>query len=61
MLSWESLFIPLRLSMHRSMKSFAVVNPQGRRVEKVKLLLNESHLKPQTIMPQCYHEDVDLE
>jgi hypothetical protein len=61
MLSWESLFIPLRLSMHRSTKSSAVVNPQGRRVEKVKLLLNGSHLKPQTIMPQCYREDVDLE
>jgi hypothetical protein len=38
-----------RLSTHRSMKSFATVNPQRRSVEKVKLLLNNSHLEPQAI------------
>jgi hypothetical protein len=30
-------------------------------MEKVKLLLNDSHLKPQAMSPQCHHEDNDLE
>jgi hypothetical protein len=35
--------------MHRSMKSSVGVNPQERSVEKVKLLLNRSHLEPQAV------------
>jgi hypothetical protein len=61
MLSWESLFIPSRLSTRRSTKSSAGVNPQGRSTEKVKLLLNGSHLEPQTMRPQRHHRDDDLE
>jgi hypothetical protein len=30
-------------------------------VEKVKLLLNSSHLEPQTVMPQHHRGDGDLE
>jgi hypothetical protein len=61
MLNWESLFIPSRLSTHRSMKSSAGVNSQGRRAEKVKLLLNNSDLKPQAVRPQRHCRDDDLE
>jgi hypothetical protein len=61
MLSCESLFIPLRLSTHRSIKSFVRVNPQGRSVEKVKLLLNGSHLEPQVVRPQRHRGDDGLE
>jgi hypothetical protein len=52
MLSWERLFIPSWLSTHQSTKSSAGVNPQGRSTEKVKLLLNDSHLEPQAVRPQ---------
>jgi hypothetical protein len=45
MLSWESLFIPSRLSTHQSMKSYVGVNPEGRSMETLKLLLNDT-LKP---------------
>jgi hypothetical protein len=31
--------------------------PMGRRAEKVKLLLNSRHIKPQAVRPQCHHED----
>jgi hypothetical protein len=51
MLSWESLFILSWLSTRQTMKSTARVNPHGRSVEKVKLLLNGSHLEPQTVRP----------
>jgi hypothetical protein len=44
-LNWESLFIPSRLSRCRSMNSPMGVNPHGS-AEKVKLLLNYSHLEP---------------
>jgi hypothetical protein len=47
MLNWESLFIPSRLSVRQSMESLTGVNPYGRSTEKVKLLLNGSHLAPQ--------------
>jgi hypothetical protein len=60
-LSWESLFIPSRLSMRRIMKSPAGVNPQGRSVEKVKLLLNKSHIEPLTVRLQRHHGYDDLE
>jgi hypothetical protein len=58
MLNWENLFTPLRLSTHQSTKSSDGVNPQGRSVEKVKLLLNGSHLEPQVVRR---HGDDDLE
>jgi hypothetical protein len=61
MLSWENLFIPSWLSTHRSMKSFAGVNLQERSMEKVKLLLNGSHLEPQPMRPQCHRGDDNLE
>jgi hypothetical protein len=44
-LNWESLFIPSRLSSCRSTNSLVGVNPHGS-AEKVKLLLNNSHLEP---------------
>jgi hypothetical protein len=49
------------LSTHWSMKSYAGVNPQRRSTEKVKLLLNNSHLEPQIVRPQRHHGDDDLE
>jgi hypothetical protein len=61
MLSYESLFALSRLSMRRSMKSPTGVNPQGRSAEKVKLLLNDSHLKPQDVRLQRHRGDDDLE
>jgi hypothetical protein len=48
-LSWMSLFIPSRSSTRRSRESPAGGNPQGRSAEKVKLLLNSSHLAPQCV------------
>jgi hypothetical protein len=51
MLSWKNLFISSRLSTRRSTKSSVGVNPQGRSMEKVKLLLNGSHIKPQIVRP----------
>jgi hypothetical protein len=44
-LNWKSLFIPLRLSSCQSTNSPVGVNPHGS-TEKVKLLLNSSHLEP---------------
>jgi hypothetical protein len=61
MLSWESLFIPSQLSTRRSTKSPAGVNPQGRSTEKMKLMLNDSHLEPQAVKSQRYHGDGHLE
>jgi hypothetical protein len=61
MLSWESLFTPLRLTTCRSTKSLARVNPQERSAEKVKLLLNDSHLEPQAVRLQRHHGDDDSE
>jgi hypothetical protein len=61
MLSWESLFTPSRLSTRQSMKSSVGLNPHGRSTEKVKLLLNSSHLKPQAVRPQYHCGDEDLE
>jgi hypothetical protein len=61
MLTWESLFIPSRLSTRWSTKSSAGVNPQGRSMEKVKLLLNGSHLELQAVRLQRHHGDDDLE
>jgi hypothetical protein len=60
MLNWESLFTPSRLSMRRSTKSSMGVNAQGRSTEKVKLLLNDSHLEPQALRPQRYRGDDNL-
>jgi hypothetical protein len=61
MLSWESLFIPLRLSTRQSTKLSTGVNPQWRSAENVKLLLNDSHLEPQALRLQHHHVDDDLE
>jgi hypothetical protein len=59
-LNWESLFIPSRLSSCWSMNSPVAVNPHGS-VEKVKLLLNSSHLEPQAVKPPRHHGDDDSE
>jgi hypothetical protein len=47
-LNWESLFILSWLSNYRSMNSSVGVNPH-KSIEKVKLLLNGSHLEPQVV------------
>jgi hypothetical protein len=60
MLNWESLFIPPRLSSCRSTNSPVGVNPHGS-AEKVKLLLNSSHLEPQAVNPPRHHGDDDPE
>jgi hypothetical protein len=60
MLNWESLFIPSWLSSCRSMNSPMGVNPHGS-AEKVKLLLNSSHLEPQVVKPPHHHGDDDSE
>jgi hypothetical protein len=49
-LNWESLFIPSRLSSCQSTNSSVGVNPHGS-MEKVELLLNDSHLEPQAMKP----------
>jgi hypothetical protein len=59
-LNWKSLFIPSRLSSCWSTNSPVGVNPHGS-VEKVKLLLNSSHLEPQAVKPQRHRGDDDLE
>jgi hypothetical protein len=59
MLNWESLFIPSRLSSCRSTNTPVGVNPH-RCEEKVKLLLNSSHLEPQVVKPQYHHRDDDF-
>jgi hypothetical protein len=59
-LSWESLFILSRLSSCGSTNSPVGVNLHGS-AEKVKLLLNSSHLEPQAVKPQRHHEDDDSE
>jgi hypothetical protein len=59
-LNWESLFIPSRLSSCQSADSPVGVNPHGG-IEKVKLLLNSSHLEPQAMKLPCHCEDDDSE
>jgi hypothetical protein len=59
-LNWESLFILPRLSSYRSMNSSVGVNPHGS-TEKVKLLLNSSHLEPQAVKPPRHRGDDDSE
>jgi hypothetical protein len=61
MLSWESLFIPIRLSTHWSTKSSVGMNPLGRNAEKVKLLVHNSYVKPQAVRLQHHYMDDDLE
>jgi hypothetical protein len=46
--------------MRRSTKSSVGKNPQGRSGEKVKLLVNDSHLEPEVLRPQRHHGDDDL-
>jgi hypothetical protein len=46
--------------MRRSTKSSVGKNPQGRSGEKVKLLVNDSHLEPEVVRPQRHHGDDDL-
>jgi hypothetical protein len=60
MLNWESLFILSRLSSCRSTNSPVGVNPHGS-AEKVKLLLNSSHLEPQVMKPPHHRGDDDSE
>jgi hypothetical protein len=60
MLNWKSLFIPMRLISCRSTNSHVGVNPHGS-VEKVKLLLNSSHLEHQAVKPPRRHGDDDSE
>jgi hypothetical protein len=48
------------LSMRQSMKSSVGENKQGRSAEKVKLLLDGRHLKPQVVRPQRDRGDDDL-
>jgi hypothetical protein len=60
MLNQESLFIPSRLNSCRSTNSPVGVNPHGS-TEKVKLLLNNSHLEPQAVKPPRHRGDDDLE
>jgi hypothetical protein len=59
-LNSESFFIPLWLSSCRSTNSLVGVNPHVS-VEKVKVLLNSSHLMPQVVKPPCHRGDDDLE
>jgi hypothetical protein len=59
-LNWESLFIPSQLSSCRSTNSPVGVKSY-RSAEKMKLLLNSSHLEPQTVKPQRHCGDDDLE
>jgi hypothetical protein len=59
-LNWESLFILSWLSSYRSMNSSVGVNLHGN-IEKVKLLLNGSHLKPQAVRPPRPHGDDIME
>jgi hypothetical protein len=59
-LNWESLFIPSWLSSYRSTNSSVGVNPHGS-AEKVKLLLNSSHLEPQAVKPLRHRGDDDSE
>jgi hypothetical protein len=59
-LNWESLFIPSRLSSCQSADSPVGVNPHGS-AEKVKLLLNSSHLEPQVVKLSCHCGDGDSE
>jgi hypothetical protein len=61
MLSCETLFIPSWLSARQSTKLSAEVNPQGRSVKKVNLLLNDSHLESQAMRRQRHHGNHDLE
>jgi hypothetical protein len=60
MLNWESLINPSWLSSCRSTNSSLGVNPHGS-AEKVKLLLNNSHLEPQAMKPPHHHGDDDSE
>jgi hypothetical protein len=55
-----SLFILLWLSSCRSTISHVGVNPHGS-AEKVKLLLNSSHLEPQAVKLPRHHGDDDSE
>jgi hypothetical protein len=59
-LNWESLFISSWLSSCQSTNSSVGVNPYGS-MEKVKLLLNDSHLEPQVVRPPRPRGDDDLE
>jgi hypothetical protein len=45
---------------YRSTNSSVGVNPHGS-AEKVKLLLNNSHLEPQAVKPPCHNGDDDSE
>jgi hypothetical protein len=59
-LNWESLFISLWLSTCWSTNSSVGVNPHGS-TEKVKLLVNDSHLEPQAVRSQHPRRDDNME
>jgi hypothetical protein len=58
--NWESMFIPSWLSSYWSTNSSVGVSPHGS-TEKVKLLLNGTHLEPQAVRPQRPRGDENLE
>jgi hypothetical protein len=59
-LNWKSLFILSQLSSCRSTNLHVRVNLHGS-VEKVKLLLNSSHLEPQAVKPPHHRGDDNSE
>jgi hypothetical protein len=59
-LNWKSLFILSQLSSCQSTNLYVRVNLHGS-VEKVKLLLNSSHLEPQAVKPPHHRGDDDSE
>jgi hypothetical protein len=59
-LNCKRLFILSRLSSCRSTNSHVGVNPHES-MENVKLLLNNSHLKPQAVKPPHHHGDDNSE
>jgi hypothetical protein len=61
MLSWESLFIPSRLSTHRSTKSSAREKPTGEKRREGETTADSNLLEPQVVRPQHHQGDDDLE
>jgi hypothetical protein len=59
-LNWKSLFILSQLSSCQSTNLHVRVNLHGS-AEKVKLLLNSSHLEPQAVKPPHHRGDDDSE
>jgi hypothetical protein len=61
-LNLKSLFISSRLSSYQSTNWHVGANPHGSEEKvKVKLLLNNSHLKPQAVKPPRHRRDDGVE